>query len=188
MQEPKTSSLLTSLLVVRAQTGDMQAFSELYKLFADDTLRYLRSIVGDSAAKDVNQETWLGVYKRVSSIVNPASFRSWLFRMARNKAVDLLRTSKSESRFLERTTSTAELESVTQAFEYELPTGSSFIEEHLDALTELHQEVIILKYWEDMSYAEIALITGVPIGTIRSRLFHAKSILKDRLSKSEHSY
>jgi len=172
--------------VLRAQVGDIQAFSELHKLYAGHTLKYLKAIVGDAAAKDVNQETWIGVFKRVSSVVNPTSFRSWLFRLARNQAVDFLRETRKRPYSLEETSSKPEPPPVTQAFEFELPSALNDIDKHLSALTEQHREVVILKYWEGMSYAEIALITGVPIGTIRSRLFHAKSILKDRLSATNN--
>lgn len=186
MPEPNNLSIQTSLLVVRTQVGDMQAFSELHALYAAHTLKYLKAIVGDTIANDVNQETWIGVYNRVSSVVNPKSFRSWLFRMARNKALDVLRASTTRSQFLVETSSVADLPLATQAVEYELPSSPSDFDKHLEALSEQHREVVILKYWEGMSYAEIAIIIGVPVGTIRSRLFHAKSILKDRLSKSEH--
>ena len=89
------------MLVVRAQVGDMEAFAELHGLFSVHTLAYVRALVGDTAARDVNQDVWIGVYRSISSVVNPGSFRSWLFRMARNRAVDALRSSRREPDFLE---------------------------------------------------------------------------------------
>jgi RNA polymerase sigma-70 factor (ECF subfamily) len=55
------------------------------------------------------------------------------------------------------------------------------LESALTALSEVQREVVILRYWEDMTYAEIAVVTGTPVGTVRSRLHHAKAKLREEL-------
>src|SRR5215212_6151586 len=86
----RTESILLHLLVVRCQAGDERAFARLLERFGPRTLRYLRELVSDEA-EDVHQEVWLGVYRRIGQLATPAAFVTWLFGMARHRAVDFLR-------------------------------------------------------------------------------------------------
>lgn len=173
------SRLRESLLVLRCQAGDESAFSDLYDRFGPRSLSYLEGILGPEAAADVHQEVWLAVFRRIPELANPSAFRTWLYRTTRHRAIDALRHRKRE----------AELLTTADGSEGELvqdPAGhpgeredQRALKAGLARLDTPHREVLILRYWEGMSYAEIALVAGCSLGTIRSRLHNAKKKLRE---------
>ena len=171
MPEPgdlASERLRLQFLVLRCQAGDEDAFTTLFRRFGPRTLAYLRGLVGDDA-DDVQQEVWLSVYRHLASLTNPGAFRTWLFQTTRHRAVDLLRKRKrGELVGADETGGTGgtdamddgefdgiELETIAA----QLPSGQ--------------REVLLLRYGNDLSYGEIALVTGCPVGTVKSRLFAA---------------
>lgn len=173
--------LRENLLVIRAQVGDDEAFSDLFRLFGEKTHRYLVGLVGDSAADDVQQETWLTVYRRIGSLANPAGFRTWLFQVTRNHAVDLLRRTRRDQVVRAEAETMLVDTDLPGEDEFELEIDDQAIAAAVDELSPLHREVLVLRFWKDLTYPEMALVIGVPIGTVRSRLYHAKRLLRERL-------
>lgn len=175
-------ALQLHLLVLRCQAGDERAFTKLFDQFATRTLRYLRGLVGD-AAEDVQQEVWLAVYRGLRTLTNPGAFRTWLFRTTRHRAVDFLRREKRERELIADT----DVESVGAGESADDGGVSGLDEVGLDgALAELppvQREVLLLRYRDDMSYTEIALVVGCSIGTVRSRLHHAKRRLHEIINR-----
>ena len=165
------------LLVLRCQAGDERAFRELFETFSGQTMGYLRGLVGESA-EDVQQEVWLAAFRNVASLANPAAFRTWLFRIARFRALDLLRRFKREGELLAPTP----LESVDVAADAEeTGLGETALASAIETLPAPQREALLLRYQQNLSYAEIALITAVPIGTVRTRIHHGKRKLHDLL-------
>src|SRR5690349_4364341 len=148
------------LLVVRCQTGDERAFARLFDLFGGRTLRYLSGMLGDDA-EDVQQEVWVTVFNRIKELADPSAFRTWLFRTTRHRAIDFLRSTRRERALID------------DADPEEVGVGVSGGEEDspdldavgvaLLAIPPPQREVLVLKYWDDLSYEEIALVVGVPI-------------------------
>ena len=163
------------LLVLRCQAGDERAFTQLMDQFGARTHRYLRGLVGD-AAEDVQQDVWLSVYRNVASLANPRAFRTWLFRTTRHRAVDFLRKLKRERELL----ADDPVETI-DAVADSAPTDSML--DALDELPPMQREVLLLRYRDDMSYAEIALVVGCSVGTVRSRLQYAKPRLHDLIEE-----
>lgn len=167
------------LLVLRCQTGDEHAFARLYERFGERTLRYLRGLVGD-AADDVQQEVWLSVYRNIGTLADPRAFRTWLYRTTRHRAVDHLRQQTRERELL----ADAAQEALTAVSPGDVEGGMPALDEPalaaaLAALAPAHREVLLLRYRDDLGYAEIALVVGCSIGTVRSRLHNAKLRLHD---------
>ena len=187
MPEPgsvEAHRLSLHLLVLRCQAGDDQAFARLMDLFAGKTLGYLHGLVGDNA-EDVQQEVWLSVYRGIAGLANPGAFRTWLFRTTRHRAVDFLRRRKRERELLDDLATEA-----TQADEDTTPDtvagmDASALDSALKAMPPPQREVMLLRYRDDMSYNEIALVVGCPIGTVRTRLHHAKRRLQELLTRGE---
>ena len=161
------------LLVIRCQTGDESAFARLYQIFGEKTLRYLTGILGDDAP-DVQQELWLSVYRRIRHVGNPNAFRTWLFRSTRHRAIDFLRSAKRERELLDDIS----IDDVNLSDEDGRGDSDLMDDEEfklvLEAMPHLQREVLLLRYRDDMSYAEIALVVGCPVGTVRTRLHYAK--------------
>jgi RNA polymerase sigma-70 factor (ECF subfamily) len=168
------------LLVIRAQVGDDEAFSDLFRLFGEKTRRYLVGLVGDSAADDVQQEVWVSVYRRIGSLANPAGFRTWLFQVTRNHAMDLLRRTHREQVVQTEAETMLVDTDLAAEDEYELEIDDRAIAAAMEELSPQHREVLVLRSWKDLTYPEMALVIGAPIGTVRSRLYHAKRLLRDR--------
>lgn len=163
--------------MLRCQAGDEDAFARLLERFGERTLGYLRGLVGDDA-DDLQQEVWLSVYKRVSGLADPAAFKTWLFRIARHRAIDFLRSRRREGTLFEDT----DVDSI------EIPESDDDASPDLAALgTALmtipapQREALLLKYRDDLSYEEIAVVVGVPVGTVRTRIHHGKKKLAQLL-------
>ncbi|MFQ5572163.1 MAG: RNA polymerase sigma factor [Rhodothermales bacterium] len=169
------------LLVLRCQAGDEQAFSELYDRFHRRTLRYLQGLLDEQAAQDVQQEVWLTVFQKIAMLANPNGFRTWLYRTTRHRAIDFLRREKRQSDLLKAVEDDLADVSIRLVDEPLPPPGSPYLDAAMARLSSTHRDVLILRFWEGMSYAEIALIVGCSIGTVRSRIHHAKRNIKNAL-------
>lgn len=177
-------ALRRTLLVLRAQAGDEGAFAELIRIFGVPTLRYLHSLVGDEA-EDVFQETWLTVFRQLRTLHDPAAFPVWLFRAARHRAFNWLRRRRRERELLVDVP--LEAIATNEPEDDGLPASVQDIDAaRIDAaMREMpppQREVLILRFHQDLSYAEIAQITAVPIGTVRARRHYAKKRLAHLLT------
>jgi len=182
--QPVENPLALHILVLRCQAGDEKAFTRLYEMFGGKTMRYLRGLVGDDAP-DGQQELWLSVFKNIRGIVNPSAFRTWLFRATRHRAVDFLRSARRERELIDD----VGIEDVDASEELDAGQFEAVDESDLDvALASMpppQREVLLLRYRDELSYKEIALIVGCPIGTVRTRLYHAKRRMQELLKRGE---
>ena len=186
MTEPNTAGadeLRLHLLVLRCQTGDERAFGSLIAEFGPRTLRYLKGLVGD-AADDVYQEVWLSVYRHIAGLARPGAFRTWLFRTTRHRAVDFLRRLHRERELIADTPLDVIEETEADHDDTDATLDESIPDDAFAALTPSQREVLVLRYRDAMSYAEIAVIAGCSVGTVRSRLHYAKQRLHDLLTQS----
>jgi RNA polymerase sigma-70 factor, ECF subfamily len=175
-----------------ARAGDGAAFAELMRRFGNRTFGYLRGLIGN-AAEDLQQDVWLAVYRSISALSNPRAFRTWLFRTTRHRAIDFLRRQRRERELLvdadvQALESVADGDAVSGIAEHASDERESLLdgvlaEAQLSSLSPLHREVLLLRFRDGMSYAEIALVVGCSIGTVRSRLHHAKRRLHERLTR-----
>jgi RNA polymerase sigma-70 factor (ECF subfamily) len=176
--------LYERLLVIRSQLGDQQAFAELVDLYGPRLRYFVRKFVGPSAAaEDLVQEVWLAVFRALPRLAAAEAFRTWLYRIARDQSLGLLR----RERRLPRTMSNGEAisEAVDEAAIEFGDEDIAAVHQGLDALPAEQREALVLRFLEDMSYDEIARITGVPVGTVRSRLFYGKQALGKNLKGNE---
>ena len=174
------------VLVMRCQTGDERAFDALLSEFGHRTLAYIRGFAGDDA-DDVQQELWLHVFQRISTLADPGAFRTWLFRATRNRVIDWLRRAKRERELLDD--APLRVESTDVATSNPM-TDAGFIDpEELDAalgkIPPPQREVLLLRYRDDLSYADIALVVGCPLGTVRTRLHHGRKRLQELLKETD---
>jgi len=180
--KPNAEALRQHLLVLRCQTGDEAAFAELYDKFSERTLRYLNGLLGPEEAGDVHQEVWLTVFQKISTLHSVRGFRTWLYQITRHRAIDALRgMNRRAERFDEEA---EELDQVDAGETVEETSGfdrTAFVNA-LASLPHSQRDVVLLHYWEEMSYVEIALVIGCSVGTVRSRLHYAKRKIKGKLA------
>lgn len=182
-------------LVARAQTGDEWAFEQLVNEFSGRIYNYVSRMVQDpTEAQDVAQETFVRAYQALKSFRGASSFQTWLYRIASNLAIDAARRRKrrqAEVVSIEEPIESAEDTEVARDFPDELGrTPDEELEsaetrrEVWEAIAELSDKlrpVIILYDLQGLSYQEIARVLGCPMGTVKSRLFNARSQLREKL-------
>jgi RNA polymerase sigma-70 factor (ECF subfamily) len=162
------------LLVLRCQAGDEDAFEELVARYHPRLRYYLRRILPRAdQADDVLQEVWLAVFRALPRLADPAALAAWLYRIARDKA-----SVEWRGRPPERSLDVSDfVEEPSQDSEFRQEDAQE-IHASLDQLSPEQREILVLRFLEDMSYEQIARVTGCPIGTVRSRLYYAKSALR----------
>jgi RNA polymerase sigma-70 factor (ECF subfamily) len=177
------SGVADEVLVWRvAQSGDERALSELYDRYAGliygAGIRYL----GDRAlAEELVQDVFTGVWRGAAGFdPSRASFATWIYRITRNRATDLIRRRRARVR-------TVGGEAHPEAEED--PTGElsrSFdVASALSRLSPSHREVLILAYFRGLSQSEISRRTGTPLGTVKSRTTAALRALRESMLPNE---
>ena len=170
------------LLVIRCQQGEPQAYEELVQAMERRLFYYIRRFVGnDDNAADVLQEVWLAVFEKVGKLRDGGALRSWIYRIAHDKAVSRFRRDRTEP--------AADAEPIDEVVEETVePDWNAFdarrVHAALDDLSRPHREVLTLYFLEGMTYAEIAHVTGASMGLVKSRLHYAKRTLRCLLEKT----
>ena len=182
-------------LVCRCQRSqkDGAAFRELvsrYQRYVDQLLYRLAPDWFDRA--DIAQEVWIRVYRSIHRLKEPAKFKGWLGRIATNLFYDELRRRK-------RTKSTVSLDAPRHSndgqYDWELPSLEPtpadtmmaqefhhYLSEAMAELPEIFQTTIAMRELQGLSYEEIATITGVSLGTVKSRIARARQRLQAKLT------
>lgn len=164
--------------ITRAQRGDVAAFSELVARFQDRIYRFLVRLTGSpDDALDLTQETFLRALQSVANWQADAQFTTWLFRIARNQALDLLRRAQRVA-FVELD------ETLSEQVPADTPTPEAALQARqriealegaLQRLSVEHREILLLRDIEDMAYEDIAEVLGISLGTVKSRIARARA-------------
>jgi len=166
--------LYLQVLVVRCQLGDRSAFAQILSVCQPRLRAYLHKMLPRSHdVDDVAQEVWGDVFRDLGTLEKPASFLPWMYRIAHNRAARLMRASSAPTASLE------DLAEVGEADEAEFTADDvQAVHDALAQLSDIHREVLLLRFLEDMSYEDIAVVLQCPVGTVRSRIHHAKAALR----------
>ena len=182
-------------LIAESRTGNQGAFNSLVGRYEKELYGYLRRYVGDATlAEDVFQNTFLKVYEKLDQYEQGRPFRPWLYTIATHQAVDTLRRqNRRKAVSLDRHGSSG-LESDQSSLadllvaRDESPQDAMSREEQKQALRqaveelpELYRQVMLLAYYQEMKYKDIAEVLGVPLGTVKSRLHAAVNRLMGKL-------
>jgi len=179
--------------VERAKRGDQQAFGRLVDEYKDKIYSYVSRMLGDPyEAEDVTQEAFVRAYRSLPRFRGASSFHTWLYRIASNLAIDVVRRRKRGD--VAAFSLDEPLESDDGEYEREIAddTGSPedasgtretqvAVRRAIMELPEKLRDVMILYELQGETYEDIAEILDVPLGTVKSRLFNARGQLKDRL-------
>lgn len=167
--------VLDEYLVLLAKSGSRDAFGRLVARWSPRLLTFAaRTTNSVDAARDVVQETWESALRGIGRLEDPARFPAWIYSIAARKCTDMLRAKYRGQRL-----TTAMQQDVMT----EVPAPST-LEARLDLETALKQlpseqrVAVALLYGEDMSVSDISVITGVPPGTVKSRLSAARLALR----------
>lgn len=168
--------LYLRVLVIRCQAGDRGAFGELVKQFQPRLRGFLAKMLPPGhGVDDAAQDVWLDVFRDLPALADPAAFVPWLYRVARNRAVRAAR--RRRARPVEPIGGADVPADAGHDADFG-PEDAAAVHAALDRLAPEHREVLLLRFLEDMSYDDIAAAVGCPVGTVRSRLHHAKRALR----------
>lgn len=159
-----------------------EAFAELVRRYQDRVYalayRFLRN---HSDAEDVAQETFLRAFRSLETFQAGGRFAPWLFRIATNLCLDLLRARRPIVSLEDNPVPPASLERVEATVDVRERWRA--LQEALQTLPEAFRVVFLLRHESDLSYQEIAQTLGIPINTVRTRLHRARELLRERLKE-----
>lgn len=159
--------------------GDEGAFERLFRCYAPRIFRFALSYLNDrSHAEEVVQETMIAVWKSAKSYKEQSQVSSWILGIARNKALDRARARQREPELLQERLDRRMSMRATPEQIVRRETQVERVRAALDRLSPEHREVIMLAFYNDLSYSEIAQILNCPEGTVKSRVYYAKEQLK----------
>ena len=164
------------LLIIKCQEGNAKAFELFIKRWNQKLIYFIYGFTHDiEAARDVAQETWIAVHKGIYKLQETNKYRTWLYRVAHNKAMDHIRANKR------RVPTETISEEKTRIQQPDQSTVKLDIDTLLGQLPEKYKVVLTLFYREKQSIKDIATIMSIPEGTVKSRIFHAREYLKKNI-------
>jgi len=163
------------LLLGQVAMGDPNAFHALYERHADRVFRYVLGLIRKPhLAEEVLQETMLAVWKGAGNFKGAAKVGTWILGIARNQAYNLLRREERGSRLPDRRDQAVD---PAPALEREVAVSDA-----LRTLPAAQREVLHLVYYQNLSVQETADALGIPAGTVKSRMYHARRTLSKELT------
>lgn len=184
----KLGTLADGELVQTAIAGREASFEELVRRYQRPIAAYVYRMVGDyDAALDLTQEVFIKVYNSLARYRSEFKFSTWIYKIAHNAAIDHLRRFAVREQALttgydgERREISIESRRPTPEQESEREERRSEIESVVQVLPAAYRELIVLRHSHDLSYDEIAEVTGLPLGTVKNRLFRARETMRELL-------
>ena len=184
--DPTDEALVRSVL-----SGDRDRFEHLVERYQTRLVNYLYRMVRNlEEAHDLSQEVFIRVYQALDRYDSQYRFSTWLFRVAQNAAIDVIRKRRIHLVPLTRRAD----EGSEATVDLELPDGKpsalealqsreldASIRAAIDSLPWEYRELILLRHYGELAYEEIAEVKAMPLGTVKNKLFRARQLLKQRL-------
>lgn len=171
-------------IIRQVLAGHHEKFTDLVERYQVPLIHFLRRTLGsDEEVFDCAQEAFLAAYRNLSRYSEEHPFRAWLYTIARNKALDLVRKRRREVPLIldEHLVDHQPLpEEVWLAKEQ-----AAMLTEVLNELPEHYGQALYLRFHQELSYEEIALVLGVPVSRVKTYLHRGKEKLRQHLERRE---
>jgi RNA polymerase sigma-70 factor (ECF subfamily) len=181
------ASAADSDLVATAINGADGSFEELVRRYQRPISAYVYRMVGNyESALDLTQEIFIKVYGSLRKYRSEFKFSTWIYKIAHNAAVDHLRRSSTREQSLINGSESDQFElpiesrRLSPEQESERKERRVEIEAVVRALPANYRELIILRHSQDLTYEEIVEVTGLPLGTVKNRLFRAREMMRQQ--------
>ncbi|MFN4149417.1 MAG: sigma-70 family RNA polymerase sigma factor [Candidatus Sericytochromatia bacterium] len=181
-------------LILRCQQGDKMAFAQLVRANQKLVFNLLYRLVPVGMdIDDLAQDVWVKVYQSIGKVKNASSFRTWLHRVALNTYYDKVRKTSPKIESLDEMTGGEDDHREYNRFEVPDPSlipedkllsdeWKKHVEQKIQLLPEQYRIVLVMRDVQNLSYDEIAEITELSLGTVKSRLARAREKLVSELS------
>lgn len=187
---------LEKQLLRRLKARDPKAFELLIRQYQEPVLNLLYRMLGNKAeAEDLAQEVFVTVFKKIDTFRQEAALSTWIFKIASNQCKNRFKylARRREERRIEMdesgvlnqlnprnaslTSAIAQPDQMVEGLQME-----RLIQDAISSLDDEHRLVLVLRDIQNLTYDEITSITGLPLGTVKSRLHRARMALKDKLA------
>ncbi len=195
---PKTSKNTKEdrTLVERAQKGDKRAFDKLLKKYRKSVYYMLLKMVKNSDdAEDLAQEAFAKAFTSIERFDATFAFSTWLFRIASNNCIDFIRKKRVQTISIDQPIESEDGGNM----QMDLKDGGldpndallkqqrgKYLKMALDRLPLKYRQLVELRYFDELSYEEVAEKTQLPLGTIKAQLFRARELLQEEMKNIEH--
>jgi RNA polymerase sigma factor (sigma-70 family) len=180
--EDRTELMTDDLLVERCVNGDRQSFRLLYRRHQQRVRQILYQLCDLTTLDDLVQEVFLRAWKGLPKFRQSSQFSTWLYRIAWNVASDRRQTLAQDRSRLEtiaKSVATQHEDPDIMQLHYQ-----DLVRKGLSSLSEEHRSVLVLHDLEELPQKEVAEILEIPVGTVKSRLFHARSGMRKFIEAS----
>lgn len=177
-------------IIAKAKEGNQMAFNTLLDTFWNDIYRFqIARTQNENDAEDITIQTFSRAFDKIATYDEEYEFKTWLFTISKNLHVDLIRRSKRN--VLQQTNKSSQ-EAIKKVLD-DAPTAEdklikeqnlANLLEHLKKLKPHYQKVITLRYFNELSYAQIAEDLGEPINNVKVKLLRAKKLLSELITNS----
>ena len=182
----RTKHKIDESLVKRFASGDMKAFDSIYSTFNQKLQKFIFTLIKtEPDTEDIVQEVFVKVWENRERLKNYSSFDSYLFSIAYNTTISLLRTRMKENKYVEFIKS---MQIEVDELDFVEGFNSDEMNEKLNLLIEKmpprQREVFKMKYFQNRSYKEIAETLGISINTVENQIVKSHKFLKENLGKA----
>jgi RNA polymerase sigma-70 factor (ECF subfamily) len=183
-------------LVQAAMQGDQRAFAELLGFYRDSIYFMLLKMVNNkSDAEDLTIEAFGKAFKNLDNYTPNFAFSTWLFKIASNNCIDFLRKKKLQQKYvsIDKAGDEDEYQSTVTLFSTSpdpeekliLKQKEKLLQTIVKKLNPRYRELIDMRYFQQLSYSEIAEKLNLPIGTVKAQLFRSRELLANTLKNTE---
>jgi len=182
--------------VIKAKEGDQKAFSELMQRYKDSIYYMALKMVNNrDDAMDVTVETFEKAFENIDKYKPDFAFSTWLFRIATNTSIDFIRKKKSNT--ISISMDNDDGEGVTLQLKADIlnPEEDSIKREQRESLKDMvdklpgrYKTLITMRYYDELSYEEIASQLDSPLGTVKAQLFRAHSLMYNVLNRKKKEF
>jgi RNA polymerase sigma-70 factor (ECF subfamily) len=170
-------------VIEAVRKGDHYAFKELLRRQDSWVRGVVFAVLGDSqSVDDVTQQVWTAVWARITELRDTRRWRPWLYRLARNAAVDAGRNASRRRALDARLSERPETPSAASPPEMLIDNEKrQAVREAIQSLSPLYREPFVLRHLEGWSYRQIGEVMGLSVDTVETRLVRARRLLRDAL-------
>jgi len=174
-------------IISRVLAGETEAFAELIDRYKVAVYNLCARMLHDpTEAEDAAQEVFLRAYNQLATYQTGRRFSTWILSIASHYCIDLLRRRRPvvdlETIAFWKQSDQPEPEETAMSSE-----TRDEVRQLLEKLPDKYRGVTVLRYWQDLSYDEIAQATGLSVGTVKTRLFRARELLAKELDKQRRN-
>jgi len=171
--------LTPETIVLKLIKGDMQTCRIVYELFYKPVYQAAYYIIHDpSLAEDIVHEVFLKMKYKIDQLQDHSKLEAWLCRMAMNSARDVIRRQARNTYYLETQEVNQDNQQISPENSFLAEEDRNMIKQKINCLNRSYRQILYLKYYRDMSCEEISIVLTLPVGTVKSRLFHARQKIR----------